>query len=249
MLTEERYQEILLELEEKGLVTVQELTQRLDASESTIRRDLTELEHRGKLSKIHGGAKSLDVQFSTMDVEMAVRNDLNQSEKMIIGKYAANLIQPNDFVFIDAGSTTEKLVEAIQETRCTYVTNSMMHGKRLADKGCKVYILGGEVKERTEAIVGEEAVSSLGKYNFTIGFWGTNAVTGTHGFTTPDVSEASVKQKAMKQTKQCYVLCDASKFNQVSPVQFAEFQDAIIITDKLTDESYRKYKNILEVDA
>ena len=74
----------------------------------------------------------------------------------------------------------------------------MTNAKRISDRGYTVYILGGEFKSTTEAIVGDEAVVTLDKYNFTKGFWGTNGITVKNGFTTPEIKEAMVKKKSME---------------------------------------------------
>lgn len=102
-----------------------------------------------------------------------------------------------------------------------FVTNAITHAKKLAQKGCIVYILGGEFKTVTEAIVGEEAVSSVEKYNFTKGFWGANGISVQRGFSTPELKEALVKKRSMENCRECYILADDSKFNQISSVTFA----------------------------
>jgi len=248
LLIEERFCEILRIVEEKRTVTVQELTELLDTSESTIRRDLTALHNQGKLVKVHGGAIAVDLNYNNKDTDIAIRQDLNREEKIKIARYAASLIEANDVVFIDAGTTTGLMIDYITQTNALYITNGTVHAKRLAEKGCKTYILGGEYKLATEAIVGSEAIDCLKKYNFTKGFWGTNGVNTQTGFSTPDINEALVKKKAMEQTKCKYVLCDETKFSQISPVTFADFEDATIITTALADKYYEQYDNILEVD-
>lgn len=111
----------------------------------------------------------------------------------------------------------------------------------------RFYLLGGEFKASTEAIVGEEVVEALEKYNFTKGFWGTNGVSVTKGFSTPDVKEAMIKKKSMENCMERYVLCDESKFSQLSCVSFAPFESATILTTGINREIYRNYKNIEEV--
>lgn len=248
MLIEERFCEILRIVEEKRTVTVQELTEMLRTSESTIRRDLTVLHNEGKLIKVHGGAIAVDLNYNSKDTDLVLREELNKDDKIKIARYAAGLIEADDVVFVDAGSTTALLIDYITQTNAMYVTNSIIHAKKLAQRGCKCYILGGEFKLSTEAIVGSEAIECLNKYNFTKGFWGTNGVNVKSGFSTPDVNEALVKKKAMQQTKCKYVLCDATKFNQISPVSFAEFEDAVVITTAMVDKCYEKYENVVEVD-
>lgn len=247
MLAEERFREILAIVAQKKTVTVTELTELLNTSESTIRRDLVQLHKRGALLKVHGGAAALDGDYTTKDAKVSEREELNVAEKQAIGAYAASLIGADDFVYIDAGTTTAALVDAVTEKEARYVTNGILHARRLAAKGCRVYILGGELKEDTEALIGGEAVERLRKYNFTKGFFGTNGIHREKGFTTPDIREALVKETAMRQCKKRYVLADSVKFGQVSSVMFGEFDDADIITDKVQNKNYRQCANITEV--
>lgn len=162
MLMEKRFQEILRILEEQGTVSVQDLTESLDASEATIRRDLSQLAQMGKLKKIYGGAASLETGYQTREIRVEERQELYVEEKKQIAKYAASLIEPGDFVYVDAGSSTEYLVEYIEERDASYVTNSMSHALKLAGRGMKVSILGGNVKGTTEAVVGADARKRCG---------------------------------------------------------------------------------------
>ena len=247
MLTEERFAKILSILESMGSVTVQQLMTELDASESTIRRDLNALDANGQLTKVHGGAILKTVAYSTKDDNVISRKEKNRDAKNKIAKYAAEQIASGDFVYLDAGTTTELMIEYITSHQAVFVTNAITHAKKLAQKGCTVYILGGEFKTVTEAIVGEEAVSSVEKYNFTKGFWGANGISMQRGFSTPELKEALVKKRSMENCRECYILADDSKFNQISSVTFAPFESAKVITTGLTKPAYRKCKNVIEV--
>jgi len=247
MLTEERYAAILKMVEEKKAITVLELTEALNSSESTIRRDLTALHHIGKLNKVHGGATAIDVFYSTKDDDVSIRQNLNIDQKNEIGKYAASFIQNDDFVYIDAGTTTEIMIDYLLNKNAVYVTNGTVHAKKLAQKGFQVFILGGELKMKTDAVVGNEAIESLKKYNFTKGFFGTNGVSIKTGFSTPDVSEALVKSEALKKCNEKYILADATKFNSISPITFASLSEAAIITTQLEDRQYKNYTTVMEI--
>lgn len=112
-------------------------------------------------------------------------------EKKRIARYAASLIEPEDFVYLDAGTTTAHMLDYIAEDRVTFVTNAVAHAQRLAMRGIKVLLVGGELKASTEAIVGSQAMQTIQNYHFTKGFFGTNGVTKKCGCTTPDVTFAS----------------------------------------------------------
>ena len=240
MLAEDRCKKILDILDSMGSVTVQQLMDELDTSESTIRRDLVAMDKKGYLTKVHGGAIANNTNIHTQDEKVINRINQNRSEKEQIARYAASLIVDNDFVYIDAGTTTAVM-------NVVFFFFFLTNAKRISDRGYTVYILGGEFKSTTEAIVGDEAVVTLDKYNFTKGFWGTNGITVKNGFTTPEIKEAMVKKKSMENSKEKYILADDSKFSQVSSIKFADFEDAVIITNALSNDNYKKYKNIREV--
>lgn len=247
MLTEQRFEEILKLLEEKGTITVQELKEKLHASESTIRRDLTVLHDNGKLTKVFGGAVAVNSRMNTKDIQVATRENVNREEKIRIARYAASLIKAEDFVYLDAGTTTGYMIDYIEQKQAVYVTNGVSHAKKLAARGFKVILIGGELKSSTEAVIGSTAVAMLQKYHFTVGFWGTNGVNQKSGFTTPDNDEAMVKQISIEHADTRYVLCDHDKFNQVSIVSFANFGDAVIITDKVEGAEFKTAGNIMVV--
>ena len=128
MLAEERFALILNLLAEKRTATVQELCEALNASESTVRRDLTELDRQGRLNKVHGGA--------TLPT-MAAKETLAVGQKRSIAQAAADLVRAGDFVYIDAGSTTLAMVRALSGPALDahYVTNGIAHARLLAQKG------------------------------------------------------------------------------------------------------------------
>ena len=139
MFAEERFALILNLLAEKRTATVQELCEALNASESTIRRDLTELARQGRLNKVHGGATLPDGQFLADEPTMAAKEALAVGQKRSIAQAAADLIWAEDFIYIDAGTTTLAMVRALSgpalEAHC--VTNGIAHARLLAQKAAK----------------------------------------------------------------------------------------------------------------
>lgn len=250
MLTEERHSAIMQTLSEKKAATVSQLAEKLGVSESTVRRDLIALDSAGKLCKVHGGATLNGNLYITQEDDVSTKQDQHSSEKDMIARYAASLIEPEDFVFLDAGTTTFKLIDYLIHQRVagvTFITNGIQHGARLAAMGLKVYLPGGRLKPVTQALVGTETVQKLSCYNFTKGFFGANGISSTAGFSTPDFSEGNVKTAAMQRCQKCFVLADSSKFKRVFPITFARLPEADIITDVLPDSKYKKLTNIIEV--
>ena len=229
MLTEQRYEQILKLLEKEGSITVTEVKELLNISESTVRRDITALHNAGKLVKV------------------AQKITVHVSEKQRIAEYAAGLIGQGEFIYLDAGTTTGYMLEFFCDKDVTVVTNAVAHAQRLAKAGVKVRLVGGELKSSREAVVGSEAMQTLRKYHFTKGFFGTNGVTKKAGFTTPDANEAMVKKTAIEQCQKKYVLCDHSKFGEVSSVTFLAFTGADVITDRIA-EGYQDCGNIVVIE-
>ncbi|HHZ06487.1 MAG TPA: DeoR/GlpR transcriptional regulator [Clostridiales bacterium] len=249
MLTEERHSKILKLLQDKKAVSVTELTGLLGTSESTIRRDLNTLGEMGKLNKVHGGATVIENSYSLYEEDVETKAQKCIKEKQAIAKYAANLINDEDFIYLDAGTTTAMMIDYIGDTKATFVTNGISHAKALLLKGLKAYIIGGQLKLSTEAIVGAEGVSNIRKYNFTKAFLGINSISAKSGYSTPDMEEALIKMEARNNSFVTFVLADHTKFNRVSAVTVGNLNEACIITDKLSDKSYEDYTVVREVLA
>jgi len=247
VLTQERREKILSLLEERGSVTVSELCERFDASESTVRRDLAALSQMGKLNKVHGGATVREQEFLNLEGNITEKVKTRFDEKSKIAAYAASLITDEDYVFLDAGSTTYLMTTYIDNTKATFVTNGIAHAQELAAKGCRVMVLGGDLKSTTEAIIGIVAAGNLQKYNFSKAFIGANGIAEKQGYTTPDTEEAMIKAIAIERSFVSYVLADSSKFGKVSAVSFAPLDSACILCDKCTSEEIKQKTVVKEV--
>ena len=247
MLTQERYNTILNLINEKNAVTVSELSRLLDTSESTIRRDLTALAKLGKLNKVFGGATSITQTAGMFESNVRTRETLESSAKTAIAKYAATLVYDTDFVFIDAGTTTSRFIDFLENDKATYVTNGIVHARKLIEKGFNAYILGGKVKEVTQAVVGVSGVEHVKSLNFTKAFMGTNGIDMNAGFSTPDLDEAKIKEAAVEKAYMSFMLADHTKFRKVFPFVFSKLSECCIITDVLPDNRFLEETVIKEV--
>ena len=243
MLAEERFAQILALMAEKRTATVQELCEALNASESTIRRDLNELDRLGKVNKVHGGATLPDSQFRADEPTMAAKESLAVAEKRAIANAAAALITAEDFVYLDAGSTTLALARAISGPAldAAYVTNGVAHARLLAQKGCRVFLPGGLLRPQTEAIIGAAALTAIQQYNFTKAFMGANGVALGSGFTTPDPEEAAVKAAALHRARETWF--------QVYPAVICDLHSGAILTNRCPNPKYRQYTLIKETEV
>lgn len=250
MLAEERFSQILALLAEKRTATVQELCEALNVSESTIRRDLLELDRQGRVNKVHGGATLPSSQFRADEPTMEAKETLAVSQKNTIAKAAAALIQADDFVYLDAGSTTLAVARAVSGAALDahYVTNGIAHARLLAQKSCHVCVPGGLLRPRTEAIIGAAAITALQQFNFTKAFIGANGVALNVGFTTPDPEEAAVKAVGVRRARETWYLVDDSKFGRVYPAVIGEIYSGAILTNRCPDPKYRQLTLVKETE-
>ncbi|HCN61381.1 DeoR/GlpR family DNA-binding transcription regulator [Mammaliicoccus fleurettii] len=214
MLTTERHQLIIDEINQRETVTLQELINLTHSSTSTIRRDLSQLEQRGLLKRVHGGATQIAKRHEERN--MTDKELRFQDEKQEIARLAASLIADGDTIYLDAGTTTLEMIPFITQQDIIVVTNGLTHVRPLLEKGIPVYMTGGEVKSTTFANIGVNAVKSLERYRFDKAFIGMNGIDLHYGLSTPDPNESEMKEKAIHLASQVYVLLDHSKFNEVS---------------------------------
>lgn len=229
MLTEERHRKIIEWIERDGLVKSQDLVQQLDASESTVRRDLQELEDLGFLERVHGGAKR--PHHLEQELGMLEKSSKNVQQKKIVAKYAADQIVEGDVIYLDAGTTTSEMIPFLKNRAITVVTNSVGLAARLVEAQIATIILGGRIKLTTDAVVGSQSLEQLKQYRFNKAFMGMNGVHPDSGYSTPDPEEAILKRVAIQQAEKSFVLVDHSKFNQTSFVSVAPLSAASILTD------------------
>jgi len=247
MLTEKRHEIILNLLQQKEIVSIQELVALMGASESTVRRDLSQLEQMNKLKRIHGGATIINENKKELTV--LEKSSKHLKEKQMIGAFAAKLIEDGECIYIDAGTSTLQMIDYITVKNITVVTNGITHIEPLMKKEIKTYLVGGYVKGITSALVGQMAVDSLRKYRFDKSFIGSNGVHPDFGYTTPDPEEAAVKQLALSLGQKAFVLADRSKFNQVAFAEFGKLKEATIITDFNDEHLLEDFKKKTKIEV
>ena len=244
MLKSKRKQLILEKVMKDKFVSLEYLVKALDTSESTVRRDLDELESERKLRRVHGGAESLHfLQEEESNQEKSIKNI---QEKTKIAQKAASLIQEYDVIFIDAGTTNELLVNELHDPSVTVVTNSIHHATKLVERNIPTVIIGGVVKRSTDASIGGVALNQIGQLNFDKAFIGMNGIDDGF-FTTPDMEEGAVKRAILENAKRTYVLADASKLGQTSFAKVAPVSRARLITNQTESEMIQKIKEKTEV--
>lgn len=240
MLTPERHRLILDLLKEKQSVKIQELVELTNTSDSTIRRDLTQLEEEKYLKRIHGGAALLQRKLAEPNV--SEKSTKNFQQKKLIAKEAASLVEEGDCIFLDAGTTTMQMIDFLpMDKDIVVVTNGSTNIDSLMSKGIKTFLIGGFLKPVTGAMVGRGALVALDQYRFDKCFLGVNGIHLELGYTTPDPEEAAIKLSALKLSREKYVLADHSKFGEIAFSNIANLSDARIITNETEEDFDQQY--------
>ncbi|RSK51757.1 DeoR/GlpR family DNA-binding transcription regulator [Bacillus canaveralius] len=238
MLTPERHRLILQLLKERNVVKIQEIVELTNTSESTIRRDLIQLEQEKFLKRVHGGAARL--QGKLQEASMSEKTFKNLHEKRQIAQYAASLVEEGDCIYLDAGSTVMAMIEYLPND-IVVVTNGLMHIHLLLDKEINTFLIGGFAKHKTKAIIGRGALASMENYRFDKCFMGVNGIHPQFGYTTPDQEEALIKKTAISLSRESFVLADESKFSEISFAKIADLHEAAIITNQLNKENEEQF--------
>lgn len=216
---------ILLFIDKHSRGSVQELSQTLSVSESTIRRDLKELEEAKLLKRTHGGAVSL--QSVSFEAAFPEKEDRFLDEKMRIARKAVEMIEEGDAILLDGGTTTLQIARELKTfSNLKVITNSIMALNELKDcRNIEVSITGGMLRPDTMAFVGPMTERSLEMVRVDKAFLGTNGLDLLEGITTPNMLEAATKRKMISVAKQVILLADHSKIGQVSFCKVADLQD------------------------
>ena len=232
MYAPERHLQILETARARGRVDVASLAKDLAVTPETVRRDLTALERRGVLRRVHGGA--IPVERLGIEPGVADREGHAAGQKERIARAALEYVPEGGSIILDAGTTTVRLAEMLPTDReLTVVTHSIPVASILVSRpNVSLHLLGGIVRGRTLAAVGEWTRAQIAEVFADVAFMGTNGISVERGLTTPDVAEASVKRALMDAARRTVVLADHTKFGREDFARVAPLSDVdTVITD------------------
>lgn len=234
----ERRQLILEKLRRDQKVFVADLSDNLQVTQETIRRDLEKLESQGLLQRSHGGA--VMVTPGNEDLSFARRTADNYNLKQKIAKKAAGLVRDGTSLMADSSSTVLALFELIQSKRdLTVVTNSIKLLNDYAGGDMELISTGGSLRAHSLSLVGNAACRTLMTYNVDLAIFSCKGLDRLQAITESNEPEAVVKQVMSRQAKNRVLLADHTKFDQVVFARTLEFADIdYVITD---DEPGRKW--------
>ena len=209
----ERLDKIVALLKQRQTATVKALAAHLYASEATVRRDLNELEKRGLVKRLHGGAVLLD--GANRELPLFVREQQNVEAKRIIAAKAAQHLKDGQVIFLDASSTVMFLIRHLEAFNAlTIITNGLKTAEELRTLSHRVYCTGGLMLHNSSAYVGDFAADFVRRFNADIFFFSSRGVSSDGLITDESADETAVRRVMLQQSKKKIFMCDQSKIGK-----------------------------------
>jgi DeoR family transcriptional regulator, fructose operon transcriptional repressor len=233
----ERQHEIYLLALRNGSVEVADLANRFNVTTETIRRDLSELQAREQVRRVHGGAVLLE--RVNHEPRLAARDMQNATEKLRMAQAAIAEIPATGSVLIDSGSTLQRLADVFPSDRDVHVvTNSLVIAATLARRGISpLTMLGGDIRTNTLAAVDAFTVDMVRSLAVDVLFISCDGFSFRRGLTTPYRAEAMVKRAMIEAAQRVVAIVDFSKFGNGQLFAYADPDDIdMLITDDRADD-------------
>jgi DeoR/GlpR family transcriptional regulator of sugar metabolism len=245
----ERQEQILKYVNKKRKASVKELSDYLNVSKVTIRRDLDELVEKGLVIKIHGGVLSINNNLS-YEIPFKKKLNVNVEEKRKIGTTAARFIEDGEVIILDAGSTTLEVARHLDRKNVTVITNDIKIAVEIAQKpNIKLIVTGGILERSVYTLIGPNAEDFLSKIHVNKTFLGADAISLEHGITNRTLQEVPIKRAMIKAADEVIVVADHSKLNKrvfASLCNLNEIKKLII--DKI-DEDFKQALSEIGVEV
>jgi DeoR/GlpR family transcriptional regulator of sugar metabolism len=232
MIADDRRKKILEILNQDGSVRVTELSRLFGISEVTIRTDLADMEYKGLLTRVHGGAVSSYKPYYSMSLNQ--RMSTNQSQKEVIAKKIADMIENNDTIMLNSGTTTLLVFRALpQDYNLSIVTNSISIAlEGTSNPNFNIILLGGLINSKYQFTFGDDAIRQLKSYHADKLILSVDGIDAEHGFSTYYDKEAEIDRIMLQQSGVNIIAADRSKFNhraftKISDLSIADY----IVTD------------------
>ena len=250
MTAEERKQKISELLKENDSVKVTELSRLFDVSEVTVRSYLEDMEKKGLLTRIHGGAVSSYKPYYSMNLNQ--RLETNQKEKVAIAERVASLIRPNDTVMLNAGTTTLLVFRKFPvEYNLNIVTNSVSIALEASgNPNYNVILVGGSINTKYQFTYGHDAVKQLERYHADKLILSVDGIDPSSGFTTYYNKECTVDVTMLAQADTCIVAADRSKFGHSAFTKISDLSVAdYVVTSGALGKEYLDVFSSLGVEV
>lgn len=232
----ERENTLLELLQTYRKLSIQYISDYFAISEATARRLCSKLEQEKQVVRTHGGVQILDLGIS--DYSFQNKENTNLPQKVAIGNYCSSLINSNERIYCDSGTTIKQLIISLTNrlrnnelSDVTVLSNSLSNYDPIANY-CKVILLGGEVRINRLDLCGPLTEDNIRKFGITKAFLGVDAINMKRGYMTTDERTARINEIILAEAETTYVLTDSSKFDKSSFISYAELGD---ITETITD--------------
>jgi DeoR family fructose operon transcriptional repressor len=236
-LQHDRQREIYMLALKQGSVDVADLASRYGVTTETIRRDLSDMQSRQLLRRVHGGA--VPVERMNHEPMVEARDMVNAEEKLRIATTAVAEVPDRGSVIIDSGSTGQRLAEVFPVDRDVHVvTNSLITALTLSRRGLRdLTVLGGAVRTKRHAMVDDTTRAELQHMAIDVLFMSCDGLSFQHGLTTPYREEHTIKRAMIERARCVVAMVDHSKFGNVQMFSFAAFDEIdVLVTDTRADE-------------
>lgn len=224
-------------IQEKGKITLKELSEIFQISLNTVRSDVGNILQRGKIRKVYGGVMALNMENTLL--EYGVREDKNAILKREICKKAAEFIDEGDIIFIDSGTTTYHMVEFLKNKKDIKIltNNIMVINALLGVENVEVIGIGGRVRNKTKSFASIEGINILEAYNIKKAFMAATALSIENGVMNSSFGERSIKNYVVERAADTYLLADSTKFGKIALLTYCGLSELeALITDDISCE-------------
>ena len=242
----QRHALILQTLERTGFVTVPEMAEACNVSEMTMRRDLDLLAANKRIERTHGGAAKpgLGTVIDLVEPHIEARSVVNSEGKSAIARSAASLVQANQTIALDIGTTTLGLAQLLRDRSLNIYTSSLKIAGVLTGHRSSVFVPGGRVFGTEPSVVGPEAIRGLSELCFDIVFIGASGISDA-GFYDYSLEDTHVKHALIKGAQKVVALIDSTKFNRMSVARVCALDMVdVLVTDA---EPSKQFLEVLEL--
>ncbi|SPJ34938.1 DeoR/GlpR family transcriptional regulator [Kushneria phyllosphaerae] len=233
MTQQERHNTIADMVKRQGYATIEQLAHHFDVTPQTIRRDLKVLADEQVIRRVHGGAGLLE--SSTVNTAYSARKLINHDAKARIARSLAEHIPDQSSLFINIGTSTELIAEALLNHRgLEIITNNLNVAATLQHReDFNVIVAGGTVRSRDGGIIGEATVDFINQFKVDFGIIGISSIDEDGALLDFDYQEVRVAQAIISNSRQVYLAADHSKFSRNAVVRLGHLnQIHALFTDQ-----------------
>ena len=236
----ERIHQIHELLKERKRISLDELCEIFSISKNTIRRDVAELEEMGVIQKVYGGIVLKETNITALE-PFSTRELRNIDAKKKIAETAAALVNDNEVIYIDSGTTTMHLLPHFAQKQFLTVVTASIYVLDLAANHSNLNVIatGGSLLAPVKAFVGSNVLDCIRNYNFSKIFLASTGISIEHGATNASPLECEIKRELMKKSCPKFLLVDHSKFDVASLMTYSDLKNInCIVTNSQPEDKF-----------